>query len=73
MFTRAFWKDAVERAIKTAAQMVIGGGILGPTTDAFNVDWRLALGFAATGFVMSLLTSIASSAIGEKGTASLVV
>lgn len=64
MFTWLFWKQALERAIKTAAQGVISAGIIGPTTDLFAVDWRVALSFAVSGFVLSVLTSIVSVNIG---------
>lgn len=72
MFTKSFFKDLLERALKTAAQFTIGGLALGEGVDAFAVDWQLGLGFAVTGFVLSALTSIASAGIGTKGDASLV-
>ncbi len=73
MFTVAFWRDAVERALKTAAQAVILGLSLGEGFNAFEVDWQLALGFAIGGAVLSLLTSIASNKLGNTaGSASLV-
>jgi len=72
VFTKSFFKDLLERALKTAAQFTIGGLALGEGVDAFAVDWQLGLGFAVTGFVLSALTSIASAGIGTKGDASLV-
>ncbi len=73
MFTVAFWRDAVERALKTAAQAVILGLGLGEGFNAFDVDWQLALGFAIGGAVLSLLTSVASAPFGDSdGSASLV-
>ena len=73
MFTVAFWRDAGERAIKTAAQAVILGLALGEGFNAFGVDWRLALGFALGGGILSLLTSVASAPFGNSGgSASLV-
>jgi hypothetical protein len=73
MWTASFWKDAVERAIKTAAQAVVLGLGLGEGLDAFSVDYKLALGFAVGGAMLSLLTSVASAGVGNKGTASVVV
>lgn len=64
MFTWLFWKQALERAIKTAAQGVISAGIIGPTTDMFTLDWMVAASFAISGFVLSVLTSIVSVNIG---------
>ena len=73
MFTVAFWRDAVERALKTAAQAVILGLSLGEGFNAFEVDWQLALGFAIGGAVLSLLTSVASNPFrNTDGSASLV-
>lgn len=72
IYTKSFWKDAFERASKTAAQFVIGGLALGEGVNAFEVDWQLGAGFAATGFILSVLTSVASGGAGDSGTASLV-
>lgn len=58
MFTSAFWKDALERAIKTAAQTVLvfvgldGGGLL-------TLNWTVA-GAAIGG---SVIASFATSAV----------
>lgn len=72
MFSIAFWKDAAERAIKTAAQSVLLGLSIGEGFNVFNMDFGLALGFAGGGAVMSLLTSIASAPFAPAGKASLV-
>ena len=74
MFTKLFWKDAVERAIKTMAQMLV---TLWLTSDAvFNiltVDWTQAIGVAVGAGVLSVLTSVGSAATSGTDTASLVV
>ncbi len=71
MFTATFWKSAAERAIKTVAQALIA--VLAATTfDWFTADWQAIAGTAATAGVLSLLSSIASAGIGDKGTASMV-
>ena len=72
LFTKTFWMETVERAIKTSAQFVIGAGILGEGVDLFTVDLATLGGFALTGAVLSALTSLASIGIGSKGSASLV-
>jgi hypothetical protein len=72
MFTATFWKDAFERAVKTAAQAVIlflGADV---ALDAVSADWASAGSFALGGAVLSLLTSVVSAPFGEPGTASLV-
>lgn len=70
MWTVSFWKDAAERAIKTFAQALIS--VLAVGTPIMQLEWVDGLGIAATAAVVSILTSIASSGVGEKGTASLV-
>ena len=74
MFTKLFWKDAVERAIKTIAQTLV---TLWLTSDAvFNiltVDWTQAIGVAVGAGVLSVLTSVGSAATSGTDTASLVV
>lgn len=73
MFTKVFWKDAVERAVKTMAQTLL---TLWLTSEAvFNiltVDWTQALGVAVGAAVLSVLTSVASAAKAGTDTASLV-
>ena len=71
MFTATFWKSAAERAIKTVAQALIA--VLAATTfDWFTADWQAIAGTAVTAGVLSLLSSIASAGIGDKGTTSLM-
>jgi len=74
MFTSYFWKGALERAGKTAAQFALGA--LGATvfTDVGEVvGTGQAVGFAALfGAVASILTSIASVDVGDRGTPSIV-
>ena len=63
IFTRVFWLDALERAIKTAAQTTIIGlamSDVGPV-NAFELDYGLGAGFAAGGFILSALTSIGTA------------
>lgn len=71
MFTANFWKQAAERAAKSAAQALIG---LWPL-DHFNVldaDWRLALGVAGGAVVLSGLSSILTAKIGQRNDPSAV-
>lgn len=71
MFTSTFWKSAAERAIKTVAQALIA--VLAATTfDWFTADWQAIAGTAATAGVLSLLSSIASAGMGDKGSTSLL-
>jgi hypothetical protein len=71
MFTIEFWKGTAERAIKTAAQ-VLAAFLGADVADVFAVDWKRAAGVALAAAVVSVLTSVASSQVGVKGTPSLV-
>jgi hypothetical protein len=69
--TTAFWIASLERAIKTAAQVLIaqiGTDAVGVT----NLDWPQMLGITATAVVLSLLTSVASDHIGPEPGPSIV-
>lgn len=73
MWTMQFWKDALERGIKSAAQALIlawvgGDGLF----NLLEVDVRVGAGVAAGGFLLSVLTSLVSLAGGQSGTASVV-
>lgn len=72
MMKRQFWKEAFERAVKTAAQ----GAVAGIGAAGFNIvdlPSLTAVGLGAlTGFVLSLVTSIASAPFGPGDSASLV-
>ena len=70
MRTRAFWADAIERAVKTAAQSAIGVFVADVTI--LSLDWEQAGGIVGTAALVSVLTSIASEKIGDPGTASVV-
>lgn len=74
MFSKLFWKDALERAVKTVAQTLVTLWLAGE--QAFNiltVNWKQALGVGLGAGVLSLLMSVASSQVAGKDTASLVV
>lgn len=74
MFTLMFWKQTAERAAKTAGQFgvaALGAVVFTNAREMFN-GFAL-VGFAMlTGAVLSLLTSLASISVGDKGTPSLV-
>lgn len=71
MWTTNFWKQAAERAVKSAAQGLIGMW----TLDGFNIlnaDFPLAGGVAAGAALLSVLTSIVTSGAGEPNDPSAV-
>lgn len=70
MRTSTFWIDTAERAIKTVAQSLIATLAVG--IPLWEIDWLDSLGVALTAGLISLLTSIASTATGSAESASLV-
>lgn len=71
MYSKAFWLDVTERAIKTFAQSLIATLAVG--TPIFDLAWTEGLGIAATATVISVLTSIASYGVGDKGSAAAIL
>ena len=72
MFTKKFWIEASERALKTFAQFILVLGAAG-TFNVFSVDWKTNIGLALGGALLSYATSLVSANIGpDKGSPSLV-
>ena len=71
MLTCKFWKQAVERAIKTFAQAAIAV-ITGNELGMLAVDWIKVISVAGLAAVISVLTSLGSEAITRTATPSLV-
>ena len=74
MFDKLFWEQALERALKSAAQGAVAAwGAIQFTSVDQVLSFAQAVGYAALSlFVLSLLTSIASAPLGQTGTPSLV-
>lgn len=66
MWTASFWKATGERAIRTLAQTLIAILAVGQTT-ILTVDWQQAGAVAATATILSVLTSIVASGVGNTG------
>ncbi|HEY0774175.1 MAG TPA: holin [Nocardioidaceae bacterium] len=69
--TKAFWIAAGERAGKTFAQ-ALGAYLLGAGLGIVGSDWLTALNVSGMAALLSVLSSVASAGIGEKGSPSLV-
>jgi hypothetical protein len=72
MWTARFWHDAAERAVKSAAQAVVLYVGADVTLGAWQAGWATAGGVALAAAVLSLLSSLASSRVGDSASASLV-
>lgn len=72
MWNKTFWLAALERAVKSAAQGLLGMWALA-NFDVLHADWKLAIGVALGAALLSLLTSLVSSPFGPTpGSPSLV-
>lgn len=72
MFTKSFWIQTAERAIKSAVQMALLMTAGAAGFDLFTLDLgRLALG-ALGAALLSILTSLASAPFGNPGSPSVV-
>lgn len=69
MFTRAFWMDTLERAVKTFAQVLAGVGIA-DGTGMVATGFGAVLSTAAIAATLSVVTSLVSGPAGFAGTAS---
>lgn len=72
MFTKQFLKDLLERAIKTAAQTLVLAIGAAQGFDLFTADWRTLGAAAAGGFVLSVLSSVASIPLGDRSSPSVI-
>lgn len=73
MFSKSFWLGAAERAVKTAAQVLLVTFFAADqAANAWEMDWADMGGVALAGALLSILTSIVSAPFGERGSASLV-
>lgn len=77
MFTVKFWKDSLERAVKSGAQFVIfawGLATVGPNdfVNALTFDWKLGGGAFLGGAILSILTSIVSEPFGPADSPNVV-
>lgn len=59
MFTKLFWRDTIERAVKTFAQSALATLGVG-AVDVVAVNWVGVLSVGGGAAVISVLTSLAS-------------
>lgn len=69
-WSRRFWADTGERAIRTFAQTVAATVTIGATLT--DIDWGDAVSIGAVAAIVSVAMSIGSGGFGTPGTASLI-
>lgn len=72
MFSRIFVLDVMERAVKTVAQATLALLTM-DGVNVFSLDWGQVAKASLTAGFISILTSIVTAGVRERGTASLVV
>ena len=71
MYTLTFWKDAAERAVRTAAQALLALWAT-DVSGVLAVDWVQAGSVSALAALMSLLMSVAATGTGSQDSASTI-
>lgn len=69
MWKLVFWKDAVERALRTVAQTE-AAVLVAAGTGLLDTDWLAGLSTSVMAGVISLLFSISGEVVAPNGTAS---
>lgn len=70
MFTKTFWKDTAERAVKTFAQS-LAAVLAAGATGVLDVDWMNALSVSLLATLVSVLTSIGSGTVGDQSASAI--
>lgn len=66
MWTKAFWRAAAERSIKTFAQTA-AALLVAAGTGLLDSDWQSTASVAGMAALLSVLTSVGSAGIGPDG------
>jgi len=79
MWTKAFWKRAVERMLRAAAAVFVGmsagpqiGAVLAGKADLQTINWEYVGGAAGVGMLVSLCLSLLATRKGDPEDPSLV-
>lgn len=71
IFSKAFWVDTVERALKTFAQSLLAL-LTASNVGSLNVPWPALLSAAGLAALLSVLTSVGGVNVGRQGSPSMV-
>lgn len=71
MWSKEFWKQTGERAIKTAAQVALSFWVVGQT-GILDVDWQQFWSIVGLSAIASVLTSLVGSGVNDADTPSMV-
>ena len=63
MYDAMYWKAVAERAVKTAAQT--GVSLFAAGATILDIDWSQGVAVVVTATVLSVLSSLASTHLGE--------
>lgn len=66
MWTLQYWKNTLELVLRGAAIGAVTG-MGGSLVDAWHLDWNTIAGMALSGGFLSLVTSLSSGQVGQKG------
>ncbi len=72
MFTWRFWRETIERSVKTGAQTVtvaLGGS---EVLNLFEMDFLLLVGAFGAGALLSVMTSLGTMRIGASNSPSAI-
>jgi hypothetical protein len=71
IYSTLFWRAAVERAVKTFAQTLLAVFTAGHV-GLLDVPWTAALSSAGLAALLSLLTSVSTVNVGDRGMPGMV-
>lgn len=73
MFTRVFWMETADRAVRTLAQTMLALWVVGDQMlNVFQFDWTNAAGIALGALVVSVANSLVAANMGPRKTPSLI-
>lgn len=72
MWTGQFWKDAIERAVRTFVQASVALWAIAGVTHLEDVDWQKTASVGGFAAMLSLATSLAATSVPTRDDASLL-